>query len=238
MILTGDGSHSVRLGLEGPTYHSLHGAVTESRHIYQETGLKAYLAARIQIQNQTSGRGNQVRILEIGLGTGLNAALALETSLEHPRMAIKYTALEPFPLSTDLLMGLNYGSFLKGQAWQVWSQFYPTLHERLGSLGQGSWSWGDSDAGYSLRVLGQPWPCSLDEPVDLVFWDAFGPSYAPELWDERALDFLDRWAAPGAWLVTFGASGAFGRFLKGLGWEVQRLPGPPGKREIIRAKKP
>ncbi len=237
LLITGDGSHTIRLG-GGPTYHSLHGALTESRHIYQETGLRALLEVRSQNPKAAVDGGEKIRILEIGLGTGLNAALALEVCLEAPQLRIDYTALEPFPLSPGWMMDLNYASFLRAPAWQIWVEQYPTLYEGLRTQGQGAWSSKRDGSAYSFKVMGQPWPCPLEGLFDLVFWDAFGPSHAPDLWEEESLVALNRWTAPGAWLVTFGASGAFGRLLKGLGWEVQRLPGPPGKREIIRARKP
>jgi tRNA U34 5-methylaminomethyl-2-thiouridine-forming methyltransferase MnmC len=237
LLITGDGSHTIRRGA-GPTYHSLHGALTESRHIYQEAGLRALLEFRSQNPKAAVDGGEKVRILEIGLGTGLNAALALETCLEAPLLRIDYTALEPFAIPLGCLADLNYDSYLRVGAWRVWAERYPALYEEWRSQGQGSWSLESHGVGYKLRVMAQPWPCPLEGPFDLVFWDAFGPSHAPDLWEEESLVAMDRCTAPGAWLVTFGASGAFGRLLKGLGWEVQRLTGPPGKREIIRARKP
>ncbi|MFN9903433.1 MAG: hypothetical protein ACK55Z_32605, partial [bacterium] len=114
---------------------------------------------RSQNPKPSAEEGERVRILEIGLGTGLNAALALETCLEAPLLRIDYTALEPFPLSPGWMMDLNYASFLRAQAWQVWAEQYPTLYEGLRTQGEGAWSMERVGLAYSLKVMAQPWPC-------------------------------------------------------------------------------
>lgn len=238
LILTGDGSHTLRYGPNGPTFHSLHGAVTESRHIYQGAGL--LYALQTMRWSKSRARGNGVlRMLEIGLGTGLNAALVLETCRESfLDLAIEYTALEPQPLDPVVVSSINYGTYLRSEAWTDWSKAYPQIWASMGQDGWAEWSpfAGQGTCHFKLRT--DPWPVVLGECFDLVFWDAFGPGEAPELWDGTTWSALDRVTESGAVMVTFGASGALGRALKNLGWEVQRLPGPPGKREMIRAKKP
>jgi len=238
LILTGDGSHTLRHGPAAPTFHSLHGAVTESRHIYQRAGLE-YALQGLRLNESLGGGGGVFRLLEIGLGTGLNAALVLESCREDSLgLTIEYTALEPFPVDPLVISQLNYASFLKAGAWDDWVQHYLPFYESIATMGTAEWSPYTSRGSCQFKVLTCPWPCVLNQRFDLIFWDAFGPGEAPHLWDGPAWAALDRVTDSGAIMVTFGASGALGRALQGRGWEVQRLAGPPGKREMIRAKKP
>lgn len=215
LIRTEDGSSTLYHPAVGEHYHSIHGAVEESQHVFIEMGLSARLeqpyAAPLQI-------------LEIGLGTGLNALLTLLSAGEHP---IHYTALEPFPLGEELSSALSFPQLgLEGQ------HYLECLHRA---------PWGravplEGAALFSLEKLEIPLACyERQAPLDLIYFDAFSPESQPELWTEELFARIFAWARPGAVLTTYSAKGEVRRRLQRAGWFVERLPGPPHKREMLRA---
>lgn len=219
IITTADGSHSLYNKELEETYHSVHGAVQESRHVFIKQGLEYF--------SEIHPQKRDLRILEIGFGTGLNAFLSEKWSTEVG-INIYYQSLEKFPLDRDLYEALNYASepaakslffSLHTAPWDSIQRISPTfiLEKRRVDL-------------LSTNSLPASW-------FDIVFYDAFAPSKQPALW---SLDILkkttDSLCADGVW-VTYCAKGQLKRDLKALHLEVQSLPGPPGKREMLRAVK-
>ncbi|NBY30751.1 MAG: hypothetical protein EBQ67_08045 [Sphingobacteriia bacterium] len=263
IIPTTDGSHTL-VSKDGLlTFHSRHGAITESRHVFEQMGLDCWLAAHAHAHAPTT-----LRVLEMGLGTGLNAALVLEgwrrrlgskskngddiPSSGHGSLNWSYTALETYPLDPLLLEKLNYEAHLHHGAWEDWlagyRAMYPTLleasHQSGGSecVGEGpeentSFRMQSKESRMVMKVRPQGWVQPLEETFDLIFYDAFGPSAQPELWGEQAVTLLAQRLNKGGVMVTYSAQGAFRRHLLQAGLLVERLPGPPGKREMLRAVK-
>jgi len=220
--VTADGSATLFVPALNEHYHSQHGARQESAHVFIRHGLAPLLEA-------AAGAGRPVRILEIGLGTGLNALLTLEAS-QAAGAFIEYDGLETFPLPSAVVAGLQ----------PEWDQRGTPLRELFAALHAAPW--GPAVAllpGFALRKLHQP----LQEAVlpagyyGLIYFDAFAPSTQPELWTEVVFAQLYHAAAPGAVLVSYCAQGQFRRNLRAAGWLTERLPGPPGKREMTRAVK-
>lgn len=221
VIQTGDGSHSLYVEELNEHYHSVHGAIQESKHVFIEAGLK-------HVSNK------KLSILEVGLGTGLNALL---TILENQRLqlTISYTGLEAFPVPPDMLSQLNYVDLLvnavhKKEKMQF---FFDTIH---------SSEW-ENKVQLTEKFVLNKLNCKLQEVVfkdhfDLIYFDAFGPTAQPEMWTEDI--FLKLWDAlnVNGMLVTYCAKGNVKRSLKKIGFIVETLQGPPGKREMIRAQKP
>ncbi len=215
---TADGSITLRSERWNEQYHSKHGAVQESTHVYLNMGLHAWLAEH--------GARRPVSILEVGLGTGLNMLLTWIRCLEG-KCTVEYTALEPDPLPKEQLGPLKYWEEL---AW-------PGLQE-----------------GY-LKVMTEPGPHGLDggmrfeqlrtkvqeldvkERFDMVYFDAFGPRTQPEMWTPDVFRQVAQSMRAGAMLVTYCAKGDVRRNMMSAGLRVERLPGPPGKREMLRARK-
>ncbi|MBL4755390.1 MAG: tRNA (5-methylaminomethyl-2-thiouridine)(34)-methyltransferase MnmD [Flavobacteriales bacterium] len=210
LIVTEDGSHTLFSEQFGEHYHSLHGAIQESRHIFIEAGLKQH-------------RAIDLNILEIGFGTGLNALLSYIEALKSDK-AIRYTSLELYPLSIQDIEQINYGDVLGHE-----NEFLE-LHEA-------SWGkWIEINATFKLHKLKLDiLTCELVDKYDLIFFDAFSPEIQPELWTESIFDKIARVCNPGAILTTYSVKGAVRRALQKVGFEVERIPGPPGKREIMRA---
>ena len=202
------------------SYHSIHGALTESKHVFIKNGFRQLISSK---------NPESVRILEIGLGTGLNVLLTLLENIKFSRK-IGYTAIEPFPCPQDLLDKLNYPT-LTGT--QQNSGIFKRIHDC---------AWNEIcqvDESFSLNKQQvryqdyQPRPGSFD----LIYYDAFAPNKQPEMWDIELLRKTAESLASGGIMVTYTAKGQLKRDLKSLGLTVETLTGPPGKKEMIRAVK-
>ena len=220
IIQTKDGSHSLLNAALNETYHSTHGAIQESNHVFIKNGLIFFLQ-----QNQT----NEVSILEVGFGTGLNALLTLKESIAQ-KLKINYTSLETFPISTELVNQLNYPQQIQlAESEKLFQHLHLT-------------SWNESTAITSDFILekrkGKIQEMNLGErKYDLVFYDAFAPAKQPEMWQLPVLEKVVHSLTPNGAFVTYCAQGQLKRNLKSLGMVVESLPGPPGKREMVRAMK-
>jgi len=214
IITTEDGSHTIYLPELGEHYHSVHGAIQESEHIFIKCGLRTCYA-------------DSLNILEAGFGTGLNAFLtAIEASLQKKR--IHYTAIEKYPLSGSVTGKLNYKEFFP----DGYSFLFDMIHSA-------QWNRVEIITDYfNLNKV----ECDLAEyetveKFDLIYFDAFGPDKQPEMWTDEIFRKISEMSSRGGILVTYSAKGNVRRSLKGAGFDVSLLPGPPGKRHIIRAVK-
>ncbi len=220
--LTEDGSHTLHSQEYGSTYHSRFGAIQESNAVFIQAGLRYILEKR------SYRPGESIHILEMGLGSGLNAWLSYIESLEK-NVSIEYIALEKYPLPMDVVNLLNYPA-----------EYHPDLAESFLAIHQ-------SDCSKSVhlapgfRFLKQCMDVAEWQPESekfhLVFYDAFGPSAQPELWTEQALEPFVNTLQTGGVFVTYCAKGEVRRTLERLGLKMERLPGPPGKREMLRGTK-
>lgn len=221
LIETDDGSSSLYVPALNETYHSFHGALRESRHIYIKEGLAHW--------RQIKKESPSASILEVGFGTGLNALLALQFALNE-QIKISYTTLEPYPLEPGIVGQLNYPILLQDE---VLKPFFQSLH---------SSEWDKAiplDPYFLLHKI----KTKLEdfepekEQYDVVFFDAFAPNKQAEMWTVAALEKVYLSLVTDGVLVTYCAKGQFKRDLKAIGFEVQTLPGPPGKNEMVRAIK-
>ncbi|MGA1976814.1 MAG: tRNA (5-methylaminomethyl-2-thiouridine)(34)-methyltransferase MnmD [Bacteroidales bacterium] len=214
IITTRDGSHTLYVPELDEHYHSIHGAVQESEHIFLKAGYDKCMA-------------NPVNIFEVGLGTGLNALLTAMRSISDQRIVF-YTAVEKYPLENEILAKLNYNEFTGPEGGII----YKLIH--------GS-SWGKMNSispGFSLlKVKGDLTVYVPDGHYDLVYFDAFGPDKQPEMWTKDVMERIAATLMKGAILVTFSVKGEVRRNLQAAGFEVTIIPGPPGKRQMIRAYK-
>jgi tRNA U34 5-methylaminomethyl-2-thiouridine-forming methyltransferase MnmC len=217
IFVTQDGSHSIQSAQYGVSYHSKYGAVQESEHVFLSAGLYPKMLEL-----------SEVRVLETGLGTGLNALLT-RLEAEKRQFPIHYTALEAYPISVEQAKQLNYPQQLKLAEPSV----FMALHEL---------PWGVphtlSDHFTFTKQQQKFEDMAFEGVFDVVFFDAFAPTAQPELWETEVLERVYKAMAPGALFVTYCAKGAVKRALKSLGLEVESLKGPPGKREMTRARKP
>ncbi len=217
LILTNDGSHSVYSETYGVTYHSRFGAVTESAHVFIAAGLR--YKAVVQ---------REIAILETGFGTGLNAFMSwLEA--ERRNLQIRYVGLETMPVGPEEAQALNYTDLL---GVPDRAADFQTLH---------TCTWGEDHAlseHFHFRKEQTPIETfEAQEAFDVVYFDAFAPQAQPELWTVEVFGRMYRALRPEGVLVTYCAQGEFKRTLKQAGFQVERLQGPPGKREMTRATK-
>jgi len=217
---TADGSPTLYVPALNEHYHSHHGAAQESRHVFIEAGLQPLLDA---------GRGRQpLRLLEVGLGTGLNALLTLAAAHSNG-VAVAYDGYETVPLPADAITAL-------APQWEG----TPALQAAFAQLHAAPWNKPLAlTIIFSLtKRLAEIQTADLPTAYyDLIYFDAFAPEKQPELWTEDVFKKLYAAAAPGAVLVSYCAQGQFRRNLRAAGWLTEKLPGPPGKREMTRARK-
>lgn len=218
LITTDDGSSTLLNLALHETYHSKHGAIQESTHVFIKNGLQFFAE-----QNHTS-----VSVFEVGFGTGLNAMLSLAFS-EQNKINVDYTSLEPFPIEWEVAMSLNYAAQLNDNNHQC----FPRLHQS---------PWGEKvkiSEYFSLckeKIRLQDFNFPPDQ-YDVIFFDAFAPSKQPDMWVLPMMKKIVSAVKTGGMVVTYCAKGQVKRDLKSLRMTVESLPGPPGKREMIRAMK-
>ncbi len=217
IITTSDGSHSLLNTALNETYHSKHGALQESIHVFIKEGLDYFLQRKSQ---------KDISILEVGFGTGLNALLTVQRALELPDNIIHYTSLETFPVPEPIWSKLNYIDSVG-------------LQEKFNQLHEAKWNEVVLiSSNFNLRKL----QTSLQQidftsEFDLIYFDAFAPNKQPEMWEIDVLrQVVNAMRADGIF-VTYCAKGQLKRDLKSLGLDVETLPGPPGKKEMVRAVK-
>ena len=217
IIQTGDGSSSLLNTVLNETYHSTHGALRESLHVFIEHGLQYFRQHFDQ---------KAVHIFEVGFGTGLNAFLAAQFASTN-NINIHYTSIEAFPLEKEIWSKLNYAS---GESE---SKLFARLHDV---------SWDIETALQENFTLLKKTGSLLQERLptdsyDVIFFDAFAPSKQPEMWELGVLEKVIKSMKSPAVFATYCARGQLKRDLKTLGLKVETLPGPPGKKEMVRAIK-
>ena len=220
LFVTDDGSHSLRSNRFAVPYHSRHGAVQESRHVFIQAGLEARM---------TKGDLTQINVLEMGLGTGLNAVLTRQYAAQHPDTRFGYYAFERYPIKEAAAGKLNYPSTLS-----VAADYFIRFHTcPAGDVHEFdfNFSFAKSETDF-LEGLPSNFPKG---EFDVIFYDAFAPNSQPELWSVAALQQCYDALQDGGVFVTYCAKGQFKRDLRSVGFTVEALPGPPGKREMTRA---
>lgn len=215
IIETADGSHSLFSEQFAVGYHSKYGAIQESQHVFIQAGLAPALSTK-----------SAIRVFEMGFGSGLNAYLSL-LFLTHQQQRIYFETVEAFPVPLAQAASLNYASLLKGS-----NDDFLALHQA---------PWNQPTAITPQFTLckhdGTIQETALSGDFDVVFFDAFAPSSQPELWESPVLEKIYEAMAPGGIFVTYCAKGVFKRTLRALGFQVEGIPGPPGKREMTKATK-
>ncbi|MEM7344624.1 MAG: tRNA (5-methylaminomethyl-2-thiouridine)(34)-methyltransferase MnmD [Chloroflexota bacterium] len=207
------------------TFHSIHGALTESNHIYLEgTGVKARLAQQ-----------KPTRILEVGFGTGLNFFLTAERSLDT-QTPLYYVALEKELLSTEILVGLNHTKQLPAIT-PLYDAFLAWRSQLTTPLAEGHYQWSFETIDLQLMIGDATQATILAEPYHAIYHDAFSPDANPELWTPDFFAKVYAGLLPGGKLATYSVKGTVRRALQTVGFHVEKQPGPPGKREIVVATK-
>lgn len=213
MLVTEDGSHSLYVPDLQEIYHSTHGAIQESEFVYIQTAL-------------TPCQHSEIRIFELGFGTGLNALLALQYAMKHSKK-LKYFAIELFPLEPSEYQILNYPTQLN---------LLPDDFQRMHTC---SWDTPQEINPYLTltKFHADITKFNIDFKFDVCFFDAFSPTVQPELWTLEQFQKIFNQMNTGGILSTYSSKGEIRRRLQQAGFQVERLKGPPGKREMLRAIK-
>ena len=214
IIESEDGSHTLISPVFNASYHSTKGAITESKVVFINAGLEYFKSTE-----------DKIAIFEMGFGTGLNAFLSCLWAVENQKELIYHT-IEAYPINVELAQKLNYGSLggndslfqcLHTCPWETEQKIVPnfSFNKHQGFI-------------ENLETF-----CTYD----VIYFDAFAPDDQPTLWEESMLKKMYNLLNHNGILVSYCAKGSFKRTLKDVGFRIENLPGPPGKREITRAIK-
>ena len=212
---TEDGSYTLYVPELDEHYHSTKGALTEALHIFIQIGLNHSTVAH-------------PHVLEIGLGTGLNCFLTL-LEADKTQRPVHYTSIERYPLSMDIIRQMDYPQLIQKEQ----EAAYLSIHEA---------EWNQDVQLNNLftlhKIEGDFTQFAFEKGYDVIYFDAFAPEKQPEMWSQSLFDELYSVLNTGGILTTYCAKGVVRRMLQAAGFQVERLPGPPGgKREILRATK-
>lgn len=214
--LTADGSHTLFVPQLNEHYHSVNGAIQEANHVFLDAGLSRC-------------KKDEVAIFEVGFGTGLNAFLTAKYADQYnTSIRICYTSIEAFPLSLDLIDTLNYAE-------ENDKALYRKLHEVEWESEQQI-----SDQFFLTKIEADFTKfdfSTLKDQFDIIYFDAFAPDVQDYMWSQEMFDAMYQICREGAVLTTYCAKGIVRRRMQAAGFTVERIPGPPGKREMLRATK-
>ncbi len=219
IIVTEDGSTTIHLPEWDEQYHSKFGAIQETRHVFIQMGLFKVLE-REEL--------SEISILEIGFGTGLNALVTWQEA-KKKQVLIEYTGVEAYPVSSQEIEHLNFPKILKEPgAASVFEKMHKTPWEKSQNISE-----------FFNLTKQQKYFQEINDinKYDLIYFDAFGAGIQPDLWTEAIFEKMYIAIRNNGVLVTYAAKGSVRRAMLQVGFKVERLPGPPGKREMLRATK-
>ena len=226
IIITADGSSTIHIPEWDEQYHSKHGAIQEAYHVFIKHGLHHFISS--EGFSESYKTVSEVSILEIGFGTGLNTFITL-LETEKLKSNIDYTGVEGYPVLADEINALNYTQTLNAGNR---AKLFKTIHNV---------SWEEKHQicdGFTL-IKRKQFFSEIDdtEAYNIIYFDAFGARVQPELWTESIFKIMYKALKTNGVLVTYSAKGSVRRAMQAVGFIVDRLPGPPGKREMLRACK-
>ncbi len=218
LILTADGSKTIYNPQVGENYHSRHGALQESQHVFLNSGLR-YLLAGNQLQ--------EVSLLEVGFGTGLNFLLSADFCTGK-NIALHYTGIEAYPLTQGIISATGYQQYVSAPVWESFLTHYQSSLVQAVQINPVT----------SLYTAHTPLLAfDTQQQFDLIYFDAFAAAHQPEMWSAEAIAHTLKFLKPGGVFVTYAITGNLKRLVKSLGLTVEKAPGAPGKREMLRAVK-
>lgn len=227
IIITSDGSTTIHLPDWNEQYHSKHGAIQEAKHVFIKNGLEYFCNSKrfTGCSREKSENQESISILEIGFGTGLNSFITL---LETDKQ-IDYVGVEAYPIGEDEIKKLNYVAELQAEKQ---AEIFQKIHYV---------SWEEQHqitSNFRLTKRQQFFKDISDtNKFNIIYFDAFGARVQPELWTEEVFGKMYNALQSNGILVTYSAKGSVRRAMQSVGFTVERLEGPPGKREMLRATK-
>jgi tRNA U34 5-methylaminomethyl-2-thiouridine-forming methyltransferase MnmC len=218
IVTTADGSKTIYNAEVGEHYHSRHGALQESLHVFVRSGMEYFLD-----RNEVNG----ISILEVGFGTGLNFLLTAD-ACSNKQIQLNYIGIEAYPLSGEMMAQTGYEQYVPALLWDQFNNNYPQALKTTV----------DINATANLQIANtQLLSFQTEQRFDVVYFDAFAAIHQPEMWNEEAIGHTVSFLKPGGVFVTYAITGNLKRMLKALNFKVEKAPGAPGKREMLRAVK-
>lgn len=215
---TSDGSKTLFNKDVGEHYHSRHGALQESKHVFLNTGMRYFL--------DKSGLKN-VKILEIGFGTGLNFLVSAEFCSAN-NLQLDYTGIEAYPIEQEMLENTGYENYISPNLWHSFTRQYEQAQRSEIQI----------STSCTLTIeYKKMLEFDSKELFDVLYFDAFAAVHQPEMWNFEALKHISKFLKPGGVFVTYAITGDLKRTMKTLGFVIEKAPGAPGKREMLRAVK-
>jgi tRNA U34 5-methylaminomethyl-2-thiouridine-forming methyltransferase MnmC len=217
IVKTADGSNTIFNSKVGENYHSRNGALQESKHVFVKSGLEYFLSANPQQKS--------ISILEVGFGTGLNFLLSADFCSDN-NININYTGVEAYPLSLEMVSATEYNEYVSAATWKSFIKHYSASLQQPVSI----------NANCQLNVADTKLiDFTSTQQYDVIYFDAFASAHQPEMWNQEAIAHTLSFLKPGGVFVTYAITGNLKRIIKGLGLKVEKAPGAPGKREMLRA---
>lgn len=218
IVTTADGSKTIYNPAVGENYHSKHGALQESQHVFLNSGLRYFLAGE---------ELKEASVLEVGFGTGLNFLLTADFCSAQ-QIKLNYTGIEAYPLTQELLQQTGYDAYCSPALWQQFTGNYENALTGEAKLNE----YCDLEIAHTKLL-----EFTSARQFDVIYFDAFAAIHQPEMWDETAITHTLQFLKPGGVFVTYAITGNLKRSIKALGLKVEKAPGAPGKREMLRAVK-
>lgn len=218
LVTTADGSKTIYNPTVGENYHSKHGALQESKHVFLKSGLEYYLQKT---------ESQEIKILEVGFGTGLNFLLSANYCTEH-NVKLLYVGIEAYPISIDLMQQTGYSAFASKNLYQQFLENYALGFNRTFPV---------NDCCQLEIAHAKLLHFESDHLFDVVYFDAFAAIHQPDMWSQESLERCCRHLRKDGVFVTYAITGNLKRIMKGLGFDIEKAPGAPGKREMLRAIK-
>ncbi len=217
-VITGDGSSTLYHSEVGEHYHSKHGALQESHHVFLRSGLGFFL----QKEKKT-----HVAVLEVGFGTGLNFLLTADYA-DTQGIDLEYVGIEAYPLKEEVIFKTGYDNFVKPEIWTSFIDNYEKSQTEVIPF----------TASINLLIAHKKVIDFSDiQKFDVIYFDAFAAVHQPEMWTAETLEHVCSFLRPGGIFVTYAITGNLKRIMKALGFAIEKAPGAPGKREMLRAVK-
>jgi tRNA U34 5-methylaminomethyl-2-thiouridine-forming methyltransferase MnmC len=216
--MTSDGSRTIFNELVGENYHSRHGALQESKHVFLNSGLNYFLEGKAE---------KKVSILEVGFGTGLNFLVTADHCIKN-QIHLNYTGIEAFPLKLDMIAETGYHEYVSEELWDSFLNKYPVALTSKAEI----------NSACSLEIANEKLlDFKSEELFDVIYFDAFAAIHQPEMWNQESLNQICKFVKPGGVFVTYAITGDLKRSMKALGFSIEKAPGAVGKREMLRAVK-
>ncbi|PWK79935.1 tRNA U34 5-methylaminomethyl-2-thiouridine-forming methyltransferase MnmC [Mucilaginibacter oryzae] len=218
IVTTADGSNTIYNAEVGEHYHSRHGALQESLHVFVKSGM-AYFLDRNEV--------NGLNILEVGFGTGLNFLLTAD-ACTCKQLKLNYTGIEAYPINSEMIALTGYQQYVPALLWEQFNSSYPQALKTTVDINETA----------SLQIANTKLlNFETEQRFDVVYFDAFAAIHQPEMWNEEAISHTVSFLKPGGVFVTYAITGNLKRMLKAMNFKVEKAPGAPGKREMLRAVK-